>query len=709
MRIPVSGMSCQACATTIQGAISKLPGAREVHVNFALKQLSYEGLETDLVISKLQELGYDSPRIQEASPFQIKEATKLSHEEGITAFRRFILAFVLGFPEFLIGMGLWPHGFYHWPPVMDAILASVVVIFAGFDIHKRTFMQLKNGNVNMDTLVTLGSGAGLLKAFVLLARGSMMPGFEVASTIIVFILFGRYLEAISRKKTFSASSQLYLALQRSVSRIIGEREEQVSGLELKVGDHIRLKPGEVSPVDGIVVEGKALIGDQTLTGEIKPKSIEKGSKIISGSTIIDSSIVILVKNAGEKSFLGQLIIELEQAQARPAPIQGIADKVTSFFVPGVILFACLAAVVQFLVRGATPEFSLNVFLSVVLTACPCALGLAIPTALVAGLGASAQWGILFREPKALEACGGITEIFFDKTGTLTEGRPQLEKIEVASRQTENELLTYAAALNRYTTHPLGRALTDAAFGKKIFALPPVENLKIKPGEGVEGDVKGQRVALLRCKDKGEEEGTSSELWVEGEVRGRFIFRDALLPETPEILRLLKSKGLACHVLTGDSITSVRQLGLDKMVESVRAGLSPQDKEFVVRASREKNPNGVAFIGDGINDTLALTRATVGIAIANGAPAALAAGAVSLTHGIKDLPRVFFFAKKVSRQLKFNLFWALGYNVVMLPFAASGDIPPMFSSLAMAMSSVSVVLGSVWLGFSLRKGTGYLFG
>jgi P-type Cu+ transporter len=697
-------MSCQACATTIQEAISALPGAKDVQTNFALKQLNYEGLERAVVVQKLRELGYDSPEPKSSSAFHVEEVEELGKEENIYARNRFLLAFVLGFPEFLMGMGLWPHNFYHWPAFVDALFASVVVLVAGFDIHRRTFKQLRNGNVNMDTLVTLGSGAALLQSFVLLLRGSSMPGFEAASTIVVFILFGRYLEAATRRQTYSATAELFSAFQHPVTRVLDKKEEQVLGLELKVGDHIRLKPGEVCPADGIIVEGKTQISDLALTGEVKPKSVGPGTKILSGTTIIDSPVLIIVKKVGEESFLGRLILELEKAQNQTIPIQRFADRITTFFVPAVILFACLASVAQFLLKDATPEFSLNVFLSVVLTACPCALGLAIPTALVAGLGASARRGLLFRDAAALEACGRIKELYLDKTGTLTLGQPRLEKIIATDKINERDLLIYAAALNRQTIHPLGKALADAAIAEKLFALPQVQDLKVRGGEGVEGDIKGLHIALLRntVSTRETEEGTISDLFIDSKLAGRFIFKDKLIPEAPEILKTLKEWGITLHVLTGDSASSVRQLGLEKIVESVRSGLLPQDKEFIVRAAREKNPNGVAFVGDGINDVLALSVATVGIAVASGSPAALGAGSVSISNGIKDLPNVFYFAARVSRQLKFNLFWALGYNVVMLPFAASGDISPMWSSLAMAMSSVSVVLGSVWLGFRLQR-------
>lgn len=361
MRIPISGMSCQACATTIQEKISQIPGARGVQTNFALKQLEFEGVERDVVVSILRELGYDSPESKSPSAFHVEEVESLGQEENIYARNRFLLAFILGFPEFIMGMGLWPHRFYHWPVFVDAILAGVVVLVAGFDIHRRTYKQLKNGSVNMDTLVTLGSGAALLQSFVLLFRGSSMPGFEAASTIIVFILFGRYLEAATRRQTYSATAELFSAFQHPVTRVKDDKEEQVLGLELKINDHIRLKPGEVCPVDGIIVEGKTQISDLALTGEVKPKSAGPGTKILSGTTIIDSPVLIIVKKVGEESFLGRLILELERAQNQTIPIQRFADRVTTYFVPAVILFACLASVAQFFLKDATPEFSLNVF------------------------------------------------------------------------------------------------------------------------------------------------------------------------------------------------------------------------------------------------------------------------------------------------------------------------------------------------------------
>jgi len=348
MRIPISGMTCQACASTIQDAISSLPGARDVQTNFALKQLNFDGVELDLVIKTLQSLGYDSPSTQSDSIFHVQEVEDLGLDETRKAKRQFLLALALGLPEFTMGMGLWPSFLPHWPPFIDAILAGVVVFIAGLQIHKRTIKQLKNGHLNMDTLVTLGSVAALIKAFALLLRGSSMPGFEAASTIIVFILLGRYLEARSRRATYSATAELFSIFQHPVIRLHDGREESISGLELKTGDHIKLRPGEISPVDGVIVDGKTQVSDQALTGEVIPKPVGPGSKIFSGTTVIESPITLLVKEAGQESFLGRLILELEKAQTQTVPVQRLADRVTSFFVPGVITFACLASLVQFL-------------------------------------------------------------------------------------------------------------------------------------------------------------------------------------------------------------------------------------------------------------------------------------------------------------------------------------------------------------------------
>jgi Cu+-exporting ATPase len=711
MQLPVSGMTCQGCANTIQETVSQIPGAKNVQVNFALKQLSVDGVSRDEVVKALRSVGYDSPASSGLGEFQIPEIQKMGTEEAKEARRNFIWAALFGVPEFYIGMQILPfatHGFF-WT-ALQALLSTVVVLVCGFGIHKRAIKQLKSGTVTMDTLVSLGSLAALLQSFMLWQRGTEHSGFEAASTIVLFILFGRYLEAKTRRATFSASSELFKTLQQPVMRLKGEKEELVSGLTLMPGDIIMLKPGEVCPIDGVVQKGMALVDESTVSGESMPRKLGIGSNILSGSTVTDSPLTVLVEKTGAQSFVGKLISELEKSQTKTVKLQRFADRVTEFFVPAVILLAGVAALVQFFLTN-NPNFAFNIFLSVLLVACPCALGLAIPTALVAGLGASARHGILFKDASVLEQTSKITEIYFDKTGTLTQGAPQLTNVEILGTKTEKEILALAASLEEKSLHPLARAIRGAAFKAGVYQLVSPTDFKIIPGQGVQGKVKDHTVAIMRAEvelnanQELSSPGTCSEVFIDGQRAARLYFIDAPRPEAFEVLQNLKSQGYKLHLLTGDNRSSVdmlkKTLGLSEIFESTTSELLPSDKQNIVLDAQKKNPHGVGFVGDGINDVLALSAASVGFAIASGTPAAIGAAHVTLTGGIKDLPRALNFAERTYKQLKFNLLWAMLYNLAMIPWAMIGGLSPVWASLAMSLSSVSVVIGSLTLAFKLR--------
>ncbi len=704
MQIPVSGLTCQSCANSITDAVSKLDGAKNVSVNFALKQLNYEGVEYDEVLRTLHALGYDSPvrssLDSSTPPFQIPQIDKIAAEETHGALRRFVFAAIFGIPEFFIGMTLGMNSPALRP--LEAVLTTAVVFGAGLNIHRRAWGQFLKGQLTMDTLVSMGSLAALLQSYIFWFRGTHHVGFETASTIIIFILLGRYLEARARRSTFNTTVELYKSLEQPVTRLGPQGEEWVVGLELHPGDRIRLRPGEICPVDGVIVEGGGHVDESSITGESLPQKRSVGEKILSGSSLVDSTLTILVKQVGTESFLGRLILELQKSQSKPVPLQRLADRVTAYFVPFVILAATAGALVQYLAYN-NPEFGFSIFLSVLLIACPCALGLAIPTALVVGVGASARRGVLFRDPSVLELSAKIKDIYFDKTGTLTMGAPKISEISVTPGFSEKDLIYFAASLERNSIHPLARAILDIAFQRRILALPPVENFKAIHGRGVEGLVNGKEVRVIRSGQNRESRGqTSSDVFIDGKFAGGMTFADALRPEALSILKDLRDWGFHLHLLTGDHPEVIETLGVRSFFDTVHADLLPQDKEKIVREAREVRPQEIAFVGDGVNDVLALSAATVGFAVASGTPAALGAGGVSLARGIADLPVAFLLAQQTYRQLKFNLFWALAYNVIMMPGAFLGKISPVWASFAMAASSISVVLGSLLLGLRLRR-------
>jgi Cu+-exporting ATPase len=545
------------------------------------------------------------------------------------------------------------------PTVIEAVLTTVVVLIAGFGIHRRTINQLTHGALSMDTLVSLGSIAALVRSFLLWQQGIEMTRFESTSTIIVFVLLGRYLEASTRLKTFSATAELFKTLEQDVTLIYDKVSKKISGLLLKADDVFLLNPGDSSPADGVIVSGNSHVNTARITGESVPLSFQVGDTILSGSTIIESPLTIRVTKSSNDSFIGRLLTELEKAQSTPVKLQRLSDRITNYFVPIVILLGSISAYAQYLLTS-NPNFAFNVLLSVLLVACPCAIGLAIPTALVAALGASAKHGILFRNAEVLEACHKIDEIFFDKTGTLTIGKPTVSRIQTFGQFSERDVLNLAALLETQSDHPLAQAIR----AKAVMTSKPLNlaNFKILSGQGVEATIDNQKIKLIKLNNNEalKIESTASDLFIDNVLASRFFFEDELRPETLGILKELKKQKIKLHLLTGDNKASAVSIQnkLDGIFDEVHSNLLPQDKQLLVKKARELNPAGVAFIGDGTNDVLALAAAAVGFSIAEGSPAAIGAGHVTLTHGISDLLLALQSAKFTARQIKFNLFYAI---------------------------------------------------
>ncbi|MCC6277654.1 MAG: cadmium-translocating P-type ATPase [Oligoflexia bacterium] len=703
MQFPVVGMSCQSCAEKIETAIRTLPGAKNVSVNFALKQLNVEGLNKEVVTEKLRSIGYDVLN-QNLSQFQIASVRELNIKEKAQAQKEFLMAAAAGIP--LLVFTMFPLGITLGTPV-QALMAGFVVFIPGFGIHRRAWNHLLNRTLSMDTLVSVGSLAAYIQSILFWVRGSHTHGFESASTIILFISFGKFLEAYSRRATYSASEELFKLIESPIRVFRNGEERLLPGTDLLPQDRLHLLPGDRLPVDAEVIEGATSVDLSSLTGESKPIKAVIGTRLLAGAIIIDSAITLIATKSPQESFLGRLIKELETAQSKRVPLQRFADQVTSFFVPAVFLLAAGAAIYQFSQTGA-PEFALNTMLSVLLVACPCALGLAVPTALVSALGAAAKSGILFRDPTTLEAAGRLKVLYFDKTGTLTEGRPQLITIKAEEGFDEKEILRLAACLETDSLHPLARAIRDAAFKKGIYRLRSPQSSTVIPGEGVQGIVDNHQVLIKKTEVEliGELEmdsfGTSSTIFIDNKKAAVLTFIDAPRVEAKSVLEFLKSEGIKTGLLTGDNSSSLRTLGdISKLLDESHSELHPHQKVEYIKKAKSLNPP-VGYIGDGINDVLALQESDVGFAMVSGTSSALAAGHVSLTGGIKDLPLAIRMAKMTLTTLKMNLAWAFGYNLIMLPMAFNGLLSPIWASAAMAASSVSVVLGSVFLGWRLRQ-------
>lgn len=639
--------------------------------------------------------------------------------------RRFWTAALLSLPVVVLAMG---HDTLEFPGSLwvQLLLTTPVVFWAGRPFFTGAWRAFRHHAADMNTLVALGVGAAYLYSTV----ATVFPGFfeaagrapdvyfEAAAVIVTLILLGRTLEARARAQTSAAIEKL-LDLQPPRARLERNgRIEEVPIEAVRVGDRVVVRPGEKIPVDGIVEEGIAAVDESMITGESVPVDKKPGDFVIGGTVSQSGALVVRVTRIGRDTVLQQIVRLVEEAQARKAPIQRLADRVAGIFVP-VVLLVAIATFVLWFDFGPEPRLThaLLTFVSVLIIACPCALGLATPTAILVATGRAAQLGVLVKGGDALERLRQVDLVVFDKTGTLTEGRPRLERVVPLNGHDPDRLLMLAAAAEQRSEHPLARAIVQAA-ETRGFTLPPVADFRATAGLGVEARVDGQRVEIGRpafLAERGQpvpqevaaalaaEGYTVVAMALEGRPAGLLALSDTLRPSAEPAIRLLHRMGLRVAMLTGDSETAAaaiaRQLGIDE----VHANVLPQDKAAAIAAFQAAG-HVVAMVGDGINDAPALAQADVGIAMGSGTDVAIEAGDVALMRpDLKVVVDVFRLSARTLRTIKQNLFFAFIYNVLGIPIAAGVLYPftglllsPVIASAAMALSSVSVVTNSLRL-------------
>ena len=647
---------------------------------------------------------------------------------------RFKIGFLLGLPVLVLAMGA------HFPPI-DAIPAKVsawiqfvlstpVVLWCGWPFFERGARSLVTRNLNMFTLIALGTGAAYaFSVFALLFSGllphSLTHGgavpvyFEAASFIVVLVLLGQVLELRARAGTGEAIRALLGLAPKLAHRVRDGREEDVTLDVVHAGDMLRVKPGEKIPVDGVVLEGRSAVDESMLTGEPIPVAKTKGTRVVGGTLNGNGSLLMRAEKVGSETMLAQIVQMVSQAQRSRAPIQRLADVVSAWFVPAVVLVAVVTFVVWFF---AGPEPALTYALvnavAVLIIACPCALGLATPMSIMVSVGRGAGMGVLFKDAEALEVLGKVTALVVDKTGTLTEGRPSVTKVVAIEPGGESEILSLAAALEQYSEHPLAGAVLRAA-GERIPAN--VENFEAAPGGGVRGAVGGKFV-LLGKRALLEEAGVrnldrldaaASELQQEGktviwlavdqEAAGLLALSDPIKSSTPEAIRDLHRSGLKIIMLTGDNRETALQVGRKLGIDDVVAEINPADKQAKVLELKSRGEL-VAMAGDGVNDAPALAAADVGIAMGTGTDVAMQSAGVTLVKGdLRGIVQAIALSRATMRNIRQNLLFAFLYNALGVPIAAGVLYPffgallsPIIASAAMALSSVSVISNALRL-------------
>ncbi|RSN78048.1 heavy metal translocating P-type ATPase [Streptomyces sp. WAC 05379] len=733
VELAIGGMTCASCAARIEKKLNRMDGVTAT-VNYATEKakVSYGGdVSVPDLIATVEATGYTAR--EPAPPVQDAPEDTGGDDELRPLRQRLITAVTLAVP--VVAMAMVPALQFEYWQWLSLTLAAPVVVYAGWPFHKAAFTNLRHGAATMDTLISVGTVAaflwslwalflgtagepGMTHPFELtIARGDSSGNIylEAAAGVVAFILAGRYFEARSKRKAGAALKALLELGAKDVTVLGGDgRERTVPVSELKVGDRFLVRPGEKVATDGTVVEGSSAVDASMLTGESVPVEVAQGDPVTGATINAGGRLVVEATRVGADTQLARMAKLVEDAQNGKAAAQRLADRISAVFVPIVIALA-LATLGFWLGNGAGPAAAFTAGVAVLIIACPCALGLATPTALMVGTGRGAQLGILIKGPEVLESTRKVDTIVLDKTGTVTTGRMTLLAVHIADRTHEAEVLRLAGALEHASEHPIARAVADGAL-EKIGSLPTPEDFANVPGLGVQGIVDGHAVlvgrerllaewamelpeALRQAKSDAEAAGrTAIAVAWDGEARAVLEVADAVKETSPEAIRRLRALGLTPILLTGDNDTVARSVAREVGIapEDVIAEVLPQDKADVVKRLQGEG-RSVAMVGDGVNDAAALAQADLGLAMGTGTDAAIEAGDLTLVRG--DL-RVAADAIRLSRRtlgtIRSNLFWAFAYNVAALPLAAAGLLNPMIAGAAMAFSSVFVVGNSLRL-------------
>jgi P-type Cu+ transporter len=684
VRLQIDGMHCASCAARVERGLNRVDGV-SASVNYLTEQATVRcppGVELEELVGAVESAGYAAHPAEHGD-----DGGHHHHDEPAGLLRRRLaVAVVLTVPVVLMGMvSALRFSGWEWASL---VLATPVVFYAGWGIHRSTLGSARHGVAQMDTLITLGTLAAWSWSVVVLVAGlDADTYFEVAAVVTTLILVGRLLEAGAKRRSGDAIRRLLELGAHDVRVLRDGREERVPIETLAVGDLFVVGPGEKVATDGVVEDGRSAVDGSMLTGEPVPVDVGPGDGVTGATVNTHGRLIVRATRVGADTALARIAALVDEAQSGKAPAQRLADRVSAVFVPVVMVIAALT-LAGWLLAGASAADAFTAAVAVLIIACPCALGLATPTALMVGTGRGAQLGVVIRGPEVLERTRRVGTIVLDKTGTVTEGRMELADVTPLNGAGRADVLRLAGAVEAASEHPIGRAVAAAARAE-TGDLPPVRDFENLPGIGVRGTVEGHAVEV------GRGEGAITVSW-DGEPRALLALRDAVKPTSAEAVSALRGMGLAPVLLTGDAQETAASVAREVGIERVIAGVSPAGKADEIRRLQASG-EVVAMVGDGVNDAPALAQADLGLAMGTGTDVAIEASDLTLVSGdLRAAADAIGLARRTLRTIRANLFWAFVYNVAAIPLAAAGLLNPIIAAAAMAASSLFVVGNSLRL-------------
>jgi Cu+-exporting ATPase len=726
----VEGMTCSSCVARVEKSLTELPGVTAA-VNLAMHSAKVEFPSTiseEQLVEQVTKLGYTA-----TLPHTVKP-TEAEIEDGkagkVSLLERLVIAIVLSVPVIVLAMvPAWQFEYWQW---ISLLLATPVVFWCGLPFHRATFINLRHGTLTMDTLITMGTFAAYgwsvyalffgaagdahmhhsMELFAWQADPTHNIYLEAAAGVTTFLLLGRYLEEKSQRSAGAALRALGELKASEATLLTGGVEERIPASQLKVGDVFIVRPGEIIATDGVVLEGQAAVDESALTGESLPVDVVANARVTGSTIVLDGRLVVRATEVGQNTRIAQLATLVEDAQLHKAAVQKLADRISAVFVPIVIGIAAVT-ILGWALSGATLAVGFTAGIAVLVIACPCALGLATPVALMVGTGRAAQMGIIISGPDAIESSSRIGTVVLDKTGTVTSGQMSVHEVFITDQDKKSVLLRIAA-LEAGSEHPIARAIVANVSATSPGILPAVTQFRSRAGQGVQGIVDGVMVSVGTAQWMAENgialtpenekaltvaraTGATAVLagW-DSRVRAIISVADTIKEDSAEAISRLIDLGLEPILLTGDHEEAAHSIAAQVGIARVIAGASPEGKVEVVKTLQAEGKR-VAMVGDGINDAAALAQADLGIAMGTGTDVAIAASDITLVRGtLSAAVDAIQLSRKTLRIIHGNLFWAFAYNVAAIPLAALGFLNPMLAGAAMAFSSLFVVLNSLRL-------------